>query len=106
MYEGGNEMNSITRETRMNSFMSIARDAARRRDVILQILRAHGNMTAQEVATVLHMRGITPSGDRNFAAPRLTELKQEGKVKTVGKKRCTKTGRSVTVWQVAGSQKP
>jgi predicted ArsR family transcriptional regulator len=99
-------MNNITRENRIESYMSITQEAARRRDVILQILRAHGDMTAQEVATVLHLRGVTQSEDRNHAAPRLTELKQAGQVKAVGKKICRRTGRSVTVWQALGSQEP
>ena len=97
-------MNSITRENRIDSYMSMAQEAARRRDMILQILRSHGDMTAQEVAAVLHMRGITQSEDRNHAAPRLTELKQAGKVKAVGKKICHRTGRSVTIWQALGSR--
>lgn len=97
-------MNSITRENRIESYMSMAQEAARRRDIILQILKSHGDMTAQEIATELYLRGVTQSEDRNHAAPRLTELKQAGKVKAVGKKICHRTGRSVTIWQALGSQ--
>ncbi|MCL2082378.1 MAG: hypothetical protein FWH04_03960 [Oscillospiraceae bacterium] len=59
-------------------------------------------MIAQEVASELHKRGITPSDERNFAAPRLTELVVIGLVRTVGKTICAKSGRTVAVWSAAG----
>ena len=68
--------------------------------MILDILENHGELTAQEIATELHRRGYIPSDERNFTAPRLTELRKDGKVTPVGKKICDKTGRTVTVWAV------
>jgi len=88
----------ISKETRRESYHAVLGGVAARQDDILKILRDCGDMTAQEVATELHRRGITPTDERNFAAPRLTELKEAGKVRAVGKKPCTKTGRNVTVW--------
>ncbi len=43
------------------------------------ILNECGDMTAQEVATELHRRGLVISDERNFAAPRLTELYKPGR---------------------------
>ena len=93
----------IPRETRRESYNAAKQDAAARRRVILEILAEHSEgMTAREVAGELHKRGITPTDERNFAAPRLTELKEAVKIIAVGKKPCAKTGRNVAVWAVRG----
>lgn len=89
---------STTKETRRESYHAVLPTLTIRHKTVLQILKACGDMTAQEVASELHKRGITPTDERNFAAPRLTELADKGLVKTVGKKVCGKTGRKVTVW--------
>lgn len=44
----------------------------------MTILKECGDMTAQEIATELYKRSITPSDERNFAAPRFTELADKG----------------------------
>ena len=96
---GGLRMD-IPQETRRESYEAAKQDAAARRRVILEILTEHGGMTAREVAGELHRRGITPTDERNFAAPRLTELYKAGKIHAVGKKICAHSGRSVAVWAV------
>lgn len=90
----------ITKETRRESYGAAKQDAAARRRVILEILTERGQLTAREVAAELHRRGITPSDERNYSAPRLTELKAAGQVEVTGKKICDCTGRSVAVWAV------
>lgn len=90
---------SVTVQTRRESYRAAQEDAAARRRVILEILSTHREgMTAREVAGELHRRGITPSAERNYAAPRLTELAEAGKVHVIGKKPCPHTGRNVAVW--------
>ena len=96
---GGLRMD-IPQETRRESYEAAKQDAAARRRVILEILTEHGGMTAREVAGELHRRGITPTDERNFAAPRLTELYKARKITTTGKKICPQTGRNVAVWTV------
>ena len=91
---------SITDETRRESYAAAQQDAAARRRVILEILTGRGELTAREVADELHRRGVTPSDERNFAAPRLTELKAAGQIEVTGKKICERSGRSVAVWAV------
>ena len=54
--------------------------------------------TAKEIAVKMQMRGDIPTSERNFTAPRLTELGKRGKVEPVGKTVCRYTGRTVTVW--------
>lgn len=71
---------------------------AARHTRILELLTECGDMTAQEIATKLYQRGFVLSDDRNYAAPRLTELYKAGKVQPAGKTTCAKTGRTVTVW--------
>lgn len=68
----------------------------------LQILDILGNrqMTAKEIAVEMEDKGYTTNDDRNNAAPRLTELCQQGKVEVVGKRECIYSGRKVTVYEV------
>jgi signal recognition particle subunit SEC65 len=89
----------ITDETRRESYENIKPVSSKRRQMILEIL-GDREMTANEIAEALYEKGLTPFYERNFAAPRLTELKADGKVKTVGKKFCGKTGRMIAVWAV------
>ena len=89
---------TLTGETRRESYDAVLPTVNIRQNAILKILHDCGDMTAKEIACELHRRGFTPSDERNFAAPRLTELKQAGKVLPVGKKICSSTGRNVTVW--------
>lgn len=93
-------MDGITDGTRRESHRAIQPDAAARRRVILEILTESGGMTAREVAGELHRRGVTPTDERNYAAPRLTELYKAGMIKPTGKKQCPHTGRNVAVWAV------
>jgi len=91
--------NEITDETREESHEMILATASKRRVIILEIL-ASNEMTANEIAEVLFEKGYTPFYERNFAAPRLTELKAEGKIEVVGKKYCERTGRKIAVWRI------
>lgn len=55
-------------------------------------------LTAKEIAVKMQMRGDIPTSERNFTAPRLTELGKRGVVEPIGKTTCRYTGRRVTVW--------
>jgi len=88
----------ITKETRLESYEQISHIADIRKKLIIGVLSEFGDLTAQEIAVVLYNRGRIPSDERNFTAPRLTELRKESKVEPVNKKLCVKTGRRVTVW--------
>lgn len=91
---------NITDETRRKSYEAIKPDAAARRRVILEILTERGQLMAREIAAELHRRGITPTDERNYSAPRLTELKAAGQIEVTGKKICDRTGRNVAIWAV------
>jgi len=95
----------IPKETRRESYGAVLPTVKQRQSLILAILKERGPMTAQEVACELHKRGYTPSNERNFAAPRITELKKAGAVEATGKKMCSTSGRSVTVWAACEGKK-
>ena len=99
-------MENITHETRRDSYAATLPDAAARRRVILEILAdSTDGMTAREVAAELHRRGITPTSERNYAAPRLTELYKAGAVVVLisSKRMCPQTRRMVAVFTAANN---
>lgn len=87
-----------TFETRRESNESIDRE--KRYEQILNILKGK-TMTAKEVAVEMNRRGFVPTSERNFAAPRLTELVKLGMVNVVGKKTCEYTSKKVAQYQLA-----
>lgn len=75
-------------------------DKQKRRKDILWLMRNHNDpMTAMEIAYLLSQYGLSRF-ERNAAAPRLTEMCQDGTVEPVGKKRDKWTGRMVTCYQI------
>ncbi len=88
---------NITDETRRESYETVKPTTSQRRALILEIL-GDKEMTANEIAEELFKRGYTPFYERNFAAPRLTELKADERVKVIGKRLCAKTNRMIAIW--------
>lgn len=87
----------ITEETRQMSFNDI-QDKTKIRYV--QILnRLDEPKTAKELAVELFELGYIPSTERNYTAPRLTELEKMGYVKAIDKKKCKYTGKKVAVYE-------
>ena len=89
-----------TLETRHESHEKV--DKKKRYREILECL-ADKELTAKEIAVLMYQKGYIPTTERNFVSPRLTELGQQGVVEPIGKKRCTYTGKTVSVWSVCGS---
>ena len=89
---------SITRETRREGYESVLNKRTIRAELILEILD-NGPMTASEIVKELLDRGVIKYYNRNFVAPRLTELKEEGRVEVIGKRPCIMSGKNVAVWQ-------
>ena len=88
---------SITAETRQLSFNDIQLKTKVRYEQILD--RLDKPKTAKEIAVELFEIGIIPSTERNYTAPRLTELEKRGIVRAVGKKKCKYTGKMVAVYE-------
>lgn len=86
-----------TLETRADSHDSV--DKQKRYKQIIEILSEKKNgLTAKEIACAMMMKGYIPTSERNFTAPRLTELSQKGVVEPIGKKVCRFTGKKVAVY--------
>lgn len=91
----------ITYETRHDSHEKVNKE--KRYKQIKEIL-GDKEMTAREVALELYKRRYTTSADRNYAAPRLTELVDRCEVMVVGKKYDSETGRKVATYKNVAEQ--
>lgn len=87
----------ITYETRQLSFEDIQNKKKARYNQILN--RLDKPKTAKEIAVELFDLGFIPSTERNYTAPRLTELEKMGYVKAIDKKKCSYTGKTVAVYE-------
>jgi len=91
-------MNTTTYRTRQMSFEDI-QDKKKKRYIQILDRLITGPQTAKEIAVELFDLGFIPSTERNYTAPRLTELEKMGYVKTIGKKKCDYTGKTVAVYE-------
>ena len=89
----------VTLNTRHDSNEAVDRE--KRYKQIIGILKEYRiPLSAKEIAVAMHMKGYTPTDERNFAAPRLTELSQKGVVEPCGKIKCLYTGKTVAVYRL------
>lgn len=77
-------------------------DRQKRYRQILDCLEERGASTAKQVAVWMCLSGYIPTSERNYTAPRLTEMCEKGMVEPVGKTRCAYTGKTVTVYDLRG----
>jgi len=91
-------MNTVTMRTRQMSFEDIQLKKKIRYEQILS--RLDKPKTAKEIAVELFELCLIPSTDRNYTAPRLTELEKKYKlVRAVDKKKCQYSGKTVAVYE-------
>lgn len=83
-------------ETRRESNETV--DKKKRYMQIKEILN-HNELTAKEIAVEMYKKGLVPTPERNFSAPRLTELCENGEVEIIGKKKCSYSGKKVSVYR-------
>ncbi len=57
-------------------------------------------MTAKEIAMEMFGKGLIPTDERNFTAPRLTELSQKGIVEPIDKVYCKYSGKLVSRYKL------
>lgn len=94
----GDETQMITDECRRDSNEKV--DRAKRYMQIKEVLKGH-ELTAKEVAVELFNKNYIPSTERNYSAPRLTELEKRYRVvMVVGRKKCSYTGKQVAVYKL------
>jgi hypothetical protein len=88
----------VTYQTREESEEKV--DKKKRYRQIIEVLGQYGQLTAKECAVRMCSKKYIPTSERNYTAPRLTELSEMGVVEPVGKKKCAYTGRTVAVYEL------
>lgn len=98
-----------TLETRAEAHESV--DKQKRYSQIIECLLTSSKnngmpmgMTAKEIAVMMMNKGYIPTSERNFTAPRLTEMCQKGIVEPIGRKKCQWTGHKVAVYALRDGQ--
>lgn len=87
-----------TFETRSESNETV--DKNKRYSQIIECLEENGDLTAKECAVIMMNKGYIPTSERNFTAPRMTEMSQKGIIEPIGKKICAYTGKKVAVYSL------
>jgi hypothetical protein len=88
-----------TLDNRRESYETV--DKKKRYKQILEIMIDNKEpMTAKEISVEMYKRGFTPTSERNFSSPRITELLRNGTLDVIGKKKCKFTGKTVSVYAV------
>ena len=91
-------MNPITKATRKASYEAVLPKVNERSRLILEVLGARA-MTVSEITDELVAAGTLPYFNRNYVAPRLTELKDMGVVETCGRRKSTRSPATEAVWR-------
>ena len=91
-------MNQTTKETRRESYEAVLPKVKDRARLILETL-GDKEMTVSEITEELVSSGKIPYFNRNYVAPRLTELKDMGVVETCGRRKSTKSDATEAVWR-------
>lgn len=91
-------MNQTTRETRRASYDAVLPKVNQRCRLILATLGGRA-MTVSEITDELVESGAIPYYNRNYVAPRLTELKDMGIVETCGRRKSTRSAANEAVWK-------
>lgn len=91
-------MDNITKATRYENYLKVEPKQKSRQQIILDVL-GDRQMTVSEITEELIAIGVIRDFNRNFVAPRLTELKGMGILKTVGRRKATRTKATEAVWE-------
>ena len=91
-------MSRTTRETRRASYEAVLPKVNKRSGLILRTLGDKA-MTVSEITDELVASGTIPYYNRNYVAPRLTELKDMGVVETCGRRKSTRSPATEAVWR-------
>lgn len=91
-------MDAITLQTRREAYDAVQPKIGKRAQLILDTL-GNGEATVSEITATLTSAGAIPYYNRNFVAPRLTELKEQGLVETCGRREALYTGATEAVWR-------
>lgn len=90
--------NMTTKETRKASYEAVLPKVKDRSRLILETLGTR-SMTVSEITDELVAAGRIPYYNRNYVAPRLSELKDMGIVETCGRRKSTRSDATEAVWR-------
>lgn len=90
-------MDGNTAAARREAHENVKPKINKRARLVLDTL-GDSEMTASEITEALVKSGAIPYFNRNFVAPRLTELKEAGILETVGRRKATRSNISESVW--------
>ena len=90
---------NTTLETRTESHERVDKKL-RYSQIIECLLESRVGLTAKEIAVIMMKKGYIPTSERNYTAPRLSEMMESGVVEPIGKQTCEYTGRTVTVYKL------
>ena len=90
---------NTTLETRTEAHERVDK-SVRYSQIIECLIESRTGLTAKEIAVLMAQKGQIPTSERNFTAPRLTEMMESGLVEPIGKTICEYTGRTVTVYKL------
>ena len=90
---------NTTLETRAESHEQVNKQL-RYSQIIECLLESKIGLTAKEIAVLMAQKGQIPTSERNYTAPRLTEMMYAGIVEPIGKTTCQYTGHTVTVYKL------
>lgn len=91
-------MSKTTKETRRQSYEAVLPKVKDRSRLILETLGSR-EMTVSEITEELVEAEKIPYYNRNYVAPRLSELKGMGVVETCGRRRSTRSQATEAVWR-------
>lgn len=91
-------MNETTKDTRRESYEAILPKVKERARLILETLGSK-EMTVSEITEELVNSGKIPYFNRNYVAPRLSELKDMGIVESCGRRKSTRSDATEAVWR-------
>lgn len=89
----------VTVETRHDSHVTVDKEVRYKQIIeVLSTADKYLGMSAKQIAVEMQKKGYIPTSERNFTAPRLTELCKKGIVEPIGKDICNYTGKKVTYY--------
>lgn len=94
-------MDAITKATRRESYDAVLPKVKDRSRLILETLGSR-SMTVSEITDELVAAGKIPYYNRNYVAPRFSELKDMGVVETCGRRQSTHSTATEAVWRRKG----
>lgn len=87
-----------TKQTRRESYVAVLPKVKDRARLILTTM-GNRELTVSEITDELVAAGEIPYYNRNYVAPRLTELKDMGIVETCGRRKSTHSTATEAVWR-------